>query len=101
MKRFKLIVILFLLFTNLYAQLNNGTVRILFQYANDMTFDSTLSQIIISIPSKDNLHGNAIGFVNPDSVVLSEHYFIGSEPNPIALTDNQHYLYVGMDGSKT
>lgn len=69
------------------------------QYVNDMLYDTASSKLLISIPSSDNIHGNSIGYVDPGNAVLSEYYFIGSEPNPMAITDNGKYLYVGLDGA--
>ena len=70
------------------------------QFVNDMVYDSLNSKVLISIPSKDYVHGNSIGFLDPNTATLSNYYFVGSEPRPIALTDNMKYLYVGLDGAK-
>ena len=70
------------------------------QFVNDMVYDSLNSQVLVSIPSNDNVHGNSIGFIDPESATLSNYYFVGSEPRPIAITDDMKYLYVGLDGAK-
>ena len=96
----QLIFIIFSAITlNSLAQ-SQANYVIMNQYANDMVYDSLNSKVLITIPSKDNVHGNSIGYLNPDSAILSNYYFIGSEPRPLAITDNFKYLYVGLDGSK-
>jgi len=69
------------------------------QIVNDMLYDTVSSKIILSIPSTDNIHGNSIGYIDPGNAVLEGYYFIGSEPNPLAITENGKYLYVGLDGA--
>jgi Secretion system C-terminal sorting domain len=83
------------------AQVKQVNYSILNQELNDMVFDSAISRILISIPGTDAIHGNSIGIVVPDSNIMTNYCFIGSEPNKMAITDNSKYLYVGMDGSAT
>ena len=42
---------------NIYAQQSFVNYTVMNQYANDMVYDSSISKILISIPSKDNVHG--------------------------------------------
>lgn len=99
MKRLIVLQVLFLLLlVHGYSQ-TIVNFKIMDQYFNDMLYDSVSSRIIISIPSTDNIHGNSIGFIDPGNVVLTGYYFIGSEPNPLAITENRKYLYVGLDGA--
>ncbi len=80
---------------------SQANYTIMNQYVNDMVYDSLISKVLISIPSKDYIHGNSIGYIDPISASLSNYYFIGSEPRPLALTDNLKYVYIGIDGSKS
>lgn len=91
--------ILVLLSVNVEAQNSMINVTVINQYANDIVYDSSTAQLIISIPSKDNVHGNSLGFIDPYFNSPTNYYYIGSEPNPIALTDNFKYIYAGLDGS--
>lgn len=95
-------IILLAVFLAFVAHVKSQTIvnyTIMDQYINDMLYDSVSSRILISIPSADNVHGNSIGYIDPGNAVLSEYYFIGSEPNPLAITENGKYLYVGLDGA--
>lgn len=83
-----------------FAQIKKVNVKTMDQPANDMVLNTESGNILISIPSTDATNGNSIGFINPSSAQLTEHVFIGSEPRPIALTYNNKYLFVGLDGSK-
>jgi hypothetical protein len=99
MKRYLVIQIVSLvLIANAHSQ-TYVNFKIINQYSNDIVYDSTIQKLIISIPSKDNINGNSIGYIDPITGV-SEYYFIGSEPNPLAITDNNKYLYIGLDGMK-
>ena len=99
-----ILAILQILITGLYI-LNgqNSSVRysIINQCLNDMLYDSLNRKILITIPSSDIIHGNSIGFINPDSSLLSNFYYIGSEPSTMAITSSCHHVYIGMDGSAT
>jgi len=96
----QLIFILFSAMTLDSIAQSQANYVIMNQYVNDMVYDSLNAKVLISIPSKDYVHGNSIGFLDPNSATLSNYYFVGSEPRPISLTDNMKYLYVGLDGAK-
>lgn len=95
-------IILLVVFLKLLAHGNSQTkvnYTIMNQFVNDMLYDSVSSRILLSIPSIDNINGNSIGYIDPGNAVLAGYYFIGSEPNPLAITENGKYLYVGLDGA--
>jgi len=95
-------IILLIVFLIIQLHGNSQTVvnyTIMNQLVNDMLYDSISSKILLSIPSADNIHGNSIGYIDPANAVLTGYYFIGSEPNPLAITENGKYLYVGLDGA--
>lgn len=96
----QLTILLFLAIASKCIAQSPANYVIMNQFVNDMVYDSLDSQVLVSIPSTDNVHGNSIGFIDPESATLSGYYFVGSEPRPIAITDDMKYLYVGLDGAK-
>ncbi len=101
MKNFSLLTFCFVLYLSgiAKAQIKDISFSIIDQRLNDMVYDSARSKIVISIPSTDKLNGNSLGFIDPYKAQLISHYFIGSEPNCLAITGNYKYIYAGMDGS--
>ncbi len=68
---------------------------------NDLVYSASTGQIYASIPSSEGSGGNSIAPINPVTGVVGTRTFIGSEPNRLALSDDGHSLYVGLDGSHT
>lgn len=99
MNRYLLLAVFILMLCIAGQAQTSANFKIMNQYTNDMVYDSVSSKILISIPSTDNIHGNSIGYVDPTNAVLTNSYFIGSEPNPLSLTESRKYLYVGLDGA--
>ena len=85
-----------LLFAGLFcnAQLE---VKVLDIIANQVIYDSNAKKIYASIPSANGANGNSIGVIDPVSQTLENTFFIGSEPNVLAISDNNQYLYVGFE----
>jgi trimeric autotransporter adhesin len=71
------------------------------QLANDLIWDSTHQLIYLSVPSLALSNGNSISVLNPTTGAISSSGFIGSEPDALAISDDDSYLYVGMDGSSS
>lgn len=71
------------------------------QLANDLAWDSTHQVIYLSVPSLALSNGNSISVLNPTTGAISSSGFIGSEPDVLAISDDDSYLYVGMDGSSS
>lgn len=71
------------------------------QLANDLVWDSTHQLIYLSVPSVALANGNSISVLNPATGSISSSGFIGSEPDVLAISGDDSYLYVGMDGSSS
>ncbi len=67
--------------------------------ANDLAFDPTSGRIYASTPGRAGAAGNSIVPIDPQTGVLGAAVFIGSEPGPLARSDDGRYLYVGLDGA--
>lgn len=82
----------------LNAQLQVHTVQVT---ANDLVYDSVTNKIYVSVPSANGSNGNSIGVINPNTFLLENTIFIGSEPTILAISDNGQYIYSGFSGSST
>lgn len=94
-------ILLFLAFGTssiLNAQLQVHTVQVT---TNDLVYNSVTNKIYASVPSANGSNGNSIGVINPDTFLLENTIFIGSEPTILAISDNGQYIYSGFSGSST
>lgn len=68
---------------------------------NDLVYDSVTNKIYASIPSANGSNGNSIGVINPNTYLLENTVFIGSEPTVLEISDNGQYIYTGFTGTST
>lgn len=96
----KLLTLTFGLFVTFIssAQLQVNVVQVT---TNDLVYDANTNRIYVSIPSANGSNGNSIGIINPDTYMLENTVFIGSEPSVLAISDNGQYIYSGFNGSST
>lgn len=80
------------------AQFQQHTINLT---TNDLVYDSVSNKIYASIPSSNGSNGNSIGVINPQTRLLQNTVFVGSEPTVLAIADNGQYIYVGFSGSAT
>jgi YVTN family beta-propeller protein len=66
---------------------------------NRLVWNPTKNQIIASVPGYVGPGGNSIALINPVSQTITSSFFVGSEPNSMALSADDSALYVGLDGS--
>ena len=81
-----------------FAQLQVNTLNLT---TNDLIYDSVTNKIYASITSANGSNGNSIGVINPNTYLLENTIFIGSEPTILAISDNGQYIYSGFSGSST
>jgi hypothetical protein len=81
-----------------FAQLQVNTLNLT---TNDLVYDSVTNKIYASIPSANGSNGNSIGVINPNTILLENTVFMGSEPTVLAISDNGEYIYAGFTGSST
>ncbi len=79
-----------------FAQLQVNTLNLT---TNDLVYDLVTNKIYASIPSANGSNGNSIGVINPNTYLLENTIFIGSEPTVLAISDNGQYIYSGFSGS--
>ena len=71
------------------------------QASNDLVWDSTHQLIYLSVPSLAASNGNTISVLNPMTGSITSSEFAGSEPDVLAISDDDQFLYVGLDGSSS
>ena len=95
-KKYSILILLFPIFS--LAQFNVNIVNVI---TNDLVYDSNTDRIYVSLPSSNGSNGNSIGIINPDTNILENTVFIGSEPTVLAISDDGQYIYSGFSGSST
>jgi hypothetical protein len=81
-----------------YSQIQVHTVNVA---TNDLVFDSVTNKIYVTIPSSNGSNGNSIGIINPNTYVLENTVFMGSEPSVMAISDDGQFIYTGFTGAAT
>jgi hypothetical protein len=67
--------------------------------ANDIAYDRTRGRIWASVPGSDPQRGNTVTAIDPTTGVIGASISVGSEPGPLAISDDGAYLYVGLGGA--
>jgi hypothetical protein len=78
---------------------NGFAVSVLNQTSNDLIYDPLHHVIMLSVPSTAPAHGNTISALDPATETIISSQFAGSEPGVLALSDDSHFLYAGIDGA--
>ena len=81
--------------------LGSASVLTVSQAANDIAWDNTHGVIYASVPSTGSTNGNSIVAINPTTGAITASQFAGSEPTILAISDDDQYLYVGLNGSSS
>lgn len=71
------------------------------QLTDDLIWDDTRQLIYLSIPSLAASNGNTIATLDPLTGNIQSTQFAGSEPDKLALSSDDQYLYAGVDGSSS
>ncbi len=66
---------------------------------NDIAYDRTRGIIWASVPGSDVQRGNTVTAIDPTTGVIGASISVGSEPGPLAISDDGAYLYVGLGGA--
>ena len=66
---------------------------------NDMIYSAGKQSLYASVPSSAGISGNTITPIDPVTANVGTPVFIGSEPNKLAVSDDQHTMYVGLNGA--
>ncbi len=66
---------------------------------NDLIYDPGAGVLYASVPGSAGSLGNTVTVIDPATGAVGPSVFVGSEPNPLAISDDGSYLYVGLDGA--
>lgn len=67
----------------------------------DLVYVPSSQAIFASIPSVAGPSGNTVASIDPANGTVGSPVFVGSEPTKLALADDGHTLYVGLNGSSS
>lgn len=70
---------------------------VLDQPVNQMVYDSVRAQLILTIPGTDPVNGDRVGLMDPNTATFTELLDLGTGPDPIDLTDNGQFAFIGLD----
>ena len=79
--------------------INAQQIRTINLPANNVIYDPYDGMLYASVPGSAGANGNSIVPINPVTGAIGASVFVGSEPNRMAISDDGHYLYVGLDGA--
>ena len=65
----------------------------------ELAYDPYRNVIYATFPATNQLLGNTIGLLSPDTGNLMGTLYAGSEPNQLALSQDGRFLYVSLDGT--
>ncbi len=68
---------------------------------NDLAWNSQVQKLYVSVPSVQGDLGNTILTIDPVAGTVNASPFIGSEPAKLAISSDNGYLYVGMNGQNS
>ncbi len=71
------------------------------QGANDLVWDPMHQLIYLSVPSLAASNGNTVAALNPVTGSIQSSQFAGSEPDVLAISDDNQYLYAALDGASS
>ncbi|HYW72638.1 MAG TPA: Calx-beta domain-containing protein [Pyrinomonadaceae bacterium] len=66
---------------------------------NDMIYSAGKQSLYASVPSSAGITGNTITPIDPVTATVGTGVFVGSEPNKLAVADDQNTMYVGLNGA--
>jgi DNA-binding beta-propeller fold protein YncE len=67
----------------------------------DLAYVPSLQAIYASVPSAAGPSGNSVAAIDPAAGTVGTPVFVGSEPTRLALADDGHTLYVGLNGASS
>ena len=71
------------------------------QAANDIVWDSAHQLIYLSVPSLAATNGNSITAIDPLTGNIQLTQYAGSEPGVLAISEDDQFLYAGVEGSSS
>jgi hypothetical protein len=79
----------------------NYRATVVNQLASDLVWDAANQLMYLSVPSFASSYGNTVAALNPLTGTITNARFAGSEPDVLALSDDNQFLYAALDGSSS
>ena len=67
--------------------------------ARDIAWDASAARFYASVVGSVVPWGNSVVAINPTTMTITADAFVGSEPGKLAISHNNQYLYVGLNGA--
>jgi len=77
------------------------TPTVVSQAATGLVWDAAHKLIYVSVPSLAASNGNTVTAIDPTTGSIESAQFAGSEPDVLAISDDDQYLYAGVDGASS
>jgi hypothetical protein len=71
------------------------------QGANDLVWDAAHQVIYLSVASLATENGNTVSVLNPTTGAVTSSVFAGSEPDVLAISGADQFLYAALDGASS
>lgn len=78
---------------------STATTRELAIPARDIAWNPAASRFYASVGGSVTPYGNSVVAIDPTAMTVTADAFVGSEPGRLAISDNNQYLYVGLNGA--
>jgi hypothetical protein len=78
---------------------SNYAMVVVNQWANDIAYDAAHQVIYLSVPGASPTAGNSISVLDLASASITSSTSAGSDPDALAISDDDQYLYAGIDGA--
>jgi DNA-binding beta-propeller fold protein YncE len=75
-----------------------GELRQITLATRDLVVDPNTQTIYASVPSSAGASGNSLTPIDPFAGTAGPPVAVGSEPGPLAISDNGQYIYIGLNG---
>lgn len=76
-----------------------STSRELALRARDIAWNAAAGRFYASVVGSVSPYGNSVVAIDPTTMTITADAFVGSEPGKLAISDNNQYLYVGLNGA--
>jgi hypothetical protein len=74
-------------------------IRLINLETSDLIYDNSRQRIYATVPSRANNNPDRILVINPQSATVTQTIFVGDDPEKLAISDNNQYLYVSVTAS--
>ena len=74
-------------------------IRLISLETSDLIYDNSRQRIYASVPSRTTNNPDRILVIDPQNATVTQTIFVGDDPDTLAISDNNQYLYVAVTAS--